>query len=326
MTTDQSAIMARLAALERENASLREKLFRYEQIERSRPCSGDEDEQADLALAESEERFRRLVETMKEGLIILDAERRILYVNPHLEKVSGYRLEELVGNAVQDFLSPETARQVYRGTSDDDPNPRPSFEVAWQRKTGELQYSIVSPQFLETAEGGRHVSFAVITDITPKKNAENALRRREKELRDKNLRLEEMNTALQTLVRMRKQDKAEIQEAVSSNLKRLVNPLLEKLRASGLNDRQKAYLDLLSSNLEEMAAVRDNRFASRLLALTPSEIEVANLVRHGRTTKEIASFMNISSRTVDMHRLNIRKKLGLHRQGTNLRSYLLSNG
>ena len=286
----------------------------------------DESKRTYLALAESEERFRRLVESMREGLIILDGEGRITYVNQHLEQVSGYRSDELVGKTVHEFLSPEASRLIHRRLSGEDRPPHPSFEMAWRRKTGERQYSIVSPQILVRAEGRRRRSFAIITDITPTKNAENVLRLREKELRAKNLRLEEMNSALQTLVKMREQDKAEIQNAVSSNLKRLVYPLVEKLRNSGLNDRQKIYLDMLSNNLEEMVSSHNNHLASRLLSLTPSEIEVANLVRHGRTTKEIASLMHISTRTVDMHRLNIRKKLGLHRQGTNLRSYLLASG
>jgi DNA-binding CsgD family transcriptional regulator len=73
-----------------------------------------------------------------------------------------------------------------------------------------------------------------------------------------------------------------------------------------------------------MSASHSKGLSSRFLVLTPVEMEVANFVRHGRTTKEIATLMNISSRTVDMHRLNIRRKLGIHRTGTNLRSFLLS--
>lgn len=276
------------------------------------------------ALVESEERFRRLVDTMNEGLVILDDEGRILYVNKQLEHVSGYRSEELVGHGVHEFLSPETSQLIHRRLSGQGENRQAAFEVAWQRKSGERLYSIVSPQILETAEGGRRTSFAVVTDITPKKKAENVLRRREKELREKNLRLEEMNTALQTLVKLREKDKLEIERAVSTHLKRLVGPLVEKLRSSGLSERQKLYIDLLSSNLEELASSCDSGFASQMMVLTPAETEVANLVRHGRTTKEIASLMNISVRTVDMHRLNIRRKLGLHRKGTNLRSFLLS--
>lgn len=284
----------------------------------------DERKRALMALAESEQRFRRLVETMNEGLVILDNEGRLTYVNKHLEEISGFSTEELVGRKIQEFLSPEASRYVYQRITGQDKNPRRSFEMTWKRKSGEQKYSIISPQVLPGAEDGASGSFAIITDITAKKKAENAVRRREKELQNKNAQLEEMNTALRTLVNLREHDKSEIENRISANLQQLVAPLVEKLQSSGLNDRQKIYTKLLSAYLDEITSSFNQIPPPHLLVLTPAEIEVANLVKHGRSTKEIASLVNISARTVDMHRLNIRRKLGLHKKGTNLRSFLLS--
>lgn len=284
----------------------------------------DERKRALMALAESEQRFRRLVETMNEGLVILDNEGRLTYVNKHLEEISGFSTEELVGRKIQEFLSPEASRHVYQRITGQDKNPRRSFEMTWKRKSGEQKYSIISPQVLPGAEDGASGSFAIITDITAKKKAENAVRRREKELQNKNAQLEEMNTALRTLVNLREHDKSEIENRISANLQQLVAPLVEKLQSSGLNDRQKIYTKLLSAYLDEITSSFNQIPPPHLLVLTPAEIEVANLVKHGRSTKEIASLVNISARTVDMHRLNIRRKLGLHKKGTNLRSFLLS--
>jgi DNA-binding CsgD family transcriptional regulator len=58
--------------------------------------------------------------------------------------------------------------------------------------------------------------------------------------------------------------------------------------------------------------------------LTPKEIDVAALVREGRTSKEIAEVLTISVSGVDFHRKQIRKKLGLTNEKSNLLSYLLS--
>lgn len=284
----------------------------------------DEQKRALKALAESEQRFRRLVETMKEGLIILDRDGRLIYVNQHLEEISGYNTEELIGHEIEEFLSPEGLHFLQRRLSGQDDNLQRAFEIAWKRKNGELRYSIISPQVLPGGDGGSQGTFAIITDITAKKKAEVAVRRREKELRHKNDQLAEMNTALRMLAKLREQDKSEIENRVTANLQQLVEPLIEKLQNSGLNDRQKIYTQLLSANLKEITSSFNQRVSPHLLVLTPAEIEVANMVKHGRTTKEIASLMMISARTVDMHRLNIRRKLGLHKRSTNLRSYLLS--
>lgn len=284
----------------------------------------NEHKQTLIALEESEKRFRRLVETMKEGLIILDNDGRILYVNQHLENISGYRSDELIGRKVQDFLPPDVSKLIYQRLTGQGRNLRHAFEIRWKSKKDEPKFSIISPQILSNVDGGSDISFAIITDITAKKEAENLLHQREEELQKKNEQLEKMNTALRKLVDMRESDKAELKNAFAKGLHQLIDPIMDKLRTSGLNDRQKIYVDLLSANLKEMTAPYNKGLSPRLMLLTPGEIEVANLVKYGRTTKEIASVLNISTRTVDMHRLNIRRKLGLHRTGTNLRTYLLS--
>jgi DNA-binding CsgD family transcriptional regulator len=60
------------------------------------------------------------------------------------------------------------------------------------------------------------------------------------------------------------------------------------------------------------------------VCLTPQEIQVANLVRSGRQSKEIAELLDNSINAVNFHRKNIRAELGLKHEGTNLRSYLLT--
>lgn len=147
---------------------------------------------------------------------------------------------------------------------------------------------------------------------------------KERELQEKNDHLAEINTALQTLVKIRDQDKAEIEESIVATIHQLVDPLLVRLKASGLSERQKSYVAILEANLHEVITPFSRQIATRYLELTPAEVEVANLVKHGRKTKEIASLLNISTRTVEMHRRNIRRKLGLRNKHANLRTFLLA--
>jgi DNA-binding NarL/FixJ family response regulator len=54
------------------------------------------------------------------------------------------------------------------------------------------------------------------------------------------------------------------------------------------------------------------------------EIEVANLITEGKSTKEIAKLLNSTDRAIKFHRANIRRKLGLKKTSKNLATYLLS--
>jgi len=164
----------------------------------------------------------------------------------------------------------------------------------------------------------------VITDISEQKLTEQELREREKALEMQTNNLEEANTALRVLLQRRDEDRAELEEKVLFNVRQLIEPYMEKLNKSELNERQKAHLSVLKTNLKEIVEPFSRRLSHTYLKLTPTEIQVANLIRQGKTTKEIAELLNLSSRTIESHRKNIRKKMGLKDKKENLRTHLLS--
>jgi DNA-binding CsgD family transcriptional regulator len=162
------------------------------------------------------------------------------------------------------------------------------------------------------------------TDITERKLVEEALKAREKELQVQTSDLEEANTALKVLLNKGDEDRAELEQKMLLNVKQLAMPHLEKLKKSGLNERQETYIDILESNISEIISPFTLKLSSQYLNLTPTEIQVANLVKEGKTTKEVAELLTSSTKAVEFHRQNIRKKLGLKNKKINLRSYLLS--
>jgi len=125
-------------------------------------------------------------------------------------------------------------------------------------------------------------------------------------------------------LRKREADRMDVEEKMLSNAKGLILPYLEKLKASRLDDRQRIYLNLVESNLNELISPLSQRMSRHYLNFTPLEIQVANLVKEGRTTKDIAQIMGLSIRTIEAVRYTIRRKLGLKKKRSNLRSYLLS--
>jgi DNA-binding CsgD family transcriptional regulator len=161
-------------------------------------------------------------------------------------------------------------------------------------------------------------------EVEERKNAEEALRRREVELEAQSHHLEEVNTALKVLLKQREDDKNEIGENVLSNVKELITPYVERLNKSRLSTGQKTLVNIMASNLENIISPFISNLSSKYFNFTPMEIKVANLVKEGKTNKEIAEVLCLSKNTILFHRHNIRSKLGIKNQKINLRSHLLS--
>ena len=82
------------------------------------------------------------------------------------------------------------------------------------------------------------------------------------------------------------------------------------------------WVKIISSNLKDILSPFGRTLSLSQQKLTPREIQIANLIREGRTTKEIATLLNASERTITTHRDNIRKKLGLNTRKANLQTHL----
>lgn len=104
----------------------------------------------------------------------------------------------------------------------------------------------------------------------------------------------------------------------------LILPYMDKLNGSDLDERQKVLLGILGSNLNDITSSFSQSLSHNYSGFTPSEMQIASLVRQGKTSKQIADLLNLSSRTIETHRKNIRKKLGLGKKKRNLRTHLLS--
>ncbi len=110
-----------------------------------------------------------------------------------------------------------------------------------------------------------------------------------------------------------------------TNVRELISPYFDKINETKLDDHQKAILNILESNLDEIISPFTRKLSLKYLNLTPREIQIVNMIKIGYQSKKIAKIMKISPRTIDTHRKNIRSKIGLGKKRANLRSHLLAH-
>ena len=165
------------------------------------------------------------------------------------------------------------------------------------------------------------VSHEEITDL---KLTEQALRESQEDLSEQKQGLEEANVALKVLLKQRETDKQELEKRFLTNVKGLVLPYVEKLRNARLKPKEKILVEIIESHLQDVITPLMQNLANANIMLTPQEMQVASLVKDGKTSKEIADILIISEATVNFHRKNLRIKFGLTNKQTNLRAYLMS--
>ncbi len=287
-------------------------------------------EKAVAHLQESEEKYKTIFHNANDEIVYLDTDGTIIEVNDKVEDIFGYKREEVIGKNFVELgvRSPENLQidiERLKGSVDD--NPLRMEEIYAYHKNGTEICMEVNASIVREKDEVKGV-LAIIRDITERKRTEEALEKYREHLEElvneRTNNLEEVNIALKVLLKKREKDKDDLGEKILANVKELVLPFLEKLKSDDLNKKQKAFVEIMEYNLNDIISPFVREFSSRFLNLTATEIRISNLVKQGKTTKEVAALLSMSPRTVDIHRYNIRKKLGINNKKAGLTSHLLS--
>lgn len=284
------------------------------------------------ALLESEEHLRSLMECAS-GFVVYrlvrdDNEPYSLKqdaISPSIEQILGYKPEDFKVSSYYDHLHPDDVEGVMQ-----------AHEAALETGKYEKIARVYNPKIgdyvwihafsIAVRDKNGEISHAngIFLDVTEKHRAFQKVKKSEKELENRANSLFEMNTALNVLIKKMESKESDFLEHVTANMQHLVLPYLEKIRKNTSDSINQALIDIVETNLKKVTADFSHRLSSSVYSLTATEIKVANLVKLGNTTKEIAATLSISYKTVESHRERVRKKLGINNKKINLRSHLLS--
>ncbi len=127
---------------------------------------------AEEAVRENEEKFRTIVETTLEGVMMVDANSRISYVNQRICDIFGYSAHELIGRDRFFLVDDEDRAKAKQNAQRRRQGVQEQFDRRFRHKDGALVWGIVSATPLSNKDGQIVGSFLMITDITKRKRVE----------------------------------------------------------------------------------------------------------------------------------------------------------
>jgi len=311
-----------------------------------------------------EERYGSLFENAGEGIFQTSVSGRILNVNPALARSFGYRSPEEMKRDIRNVsrqiytdrrLRAEILRRVEaRGHA--------KFEFRFLRKDKSQGWGYTSMHAVRNAQGKTayyegffldmtahkemeeqlqksrdlleqrvlertrkiaELNRELAADVAERKRVERELRAREKELKRRAVKLEAFNVTLRTHLEQREADRTEIERRIMANVDDLIMPCVERLKGTALPKPAHQLVLNLQENLRALTSPFTREMKAKA-HLTATELQIADYIKKGKSSKQIGALMRLSPGTVDFHRNQIRKKLNIRGEKVSLQAYLLN--
>ena len=226
-----------------------------------------ESKRAEEKLRESEEKYRNIVETASEGVLITDDKAMITYANKKMTDMSGYSLEEGIGRPIWDFISEESKAIAKLNLERRRQGINGSYELKLIRKDGSPLWVFINAKSLFDKDGRFVGSLSMLTDITKRKEAE------------------------ETLANIEIARKQEIHHRIKNNLQ-IISSLLD-LQAEKFNNRK----DIKDSEvLEAFRESQDRVFSIALIHEELSKGGNIDLLNFSQYIKDLAENLLVTHR------------------------------
>jgi len=266
--------------------------------------------------------LRRYMEKGAIGIYLKDTDNRILWVNQSYAAMVGFDPKDLIGKRVDDVVNDPKLMAVLR--KEDETvyaTGQPVFNLLKNPTNDKIKFIRIDkiPFIGKNRKILGIIGLAVEIDGPPLD-----VEALQEKVSSTSQKLADTETALRVLLEHREKDAALTKEKLGERVKTLVLPYLENLRQTPMQPDQLEYLGLIEENLKNFYDPNYAKLSAPEYKLSPSELKVSQLVRDGKTNKEIAKMLHLSKSTILTHRHHVRVKLGIKNKKVNLRSLLKS--
>jgi PAS domain S-box-containing protein len=320
---------------------------------------------APTSLISAEEKYRSIFEHTVEGIFHTTSSGKILDLNPALARIFRYRspgeMKKKIKNIPRQLYADQDMRE--KSLRMLEARGHAEFDFRYERKDKTLGWGHASVRAVRNARGKiayyegfflditdrkemeeklrqtrlffeqrmiertrkiARLHAVLAADIAERKKMERTLRVRERELKRRSVKLEQFNITLRTLLEQREIDRRALEGQIMTNIDDLILPCIERLQTTELTDQARSLIQSLQENLHALTSP----FLSKVKAeahLTSTELEIANFIKKGKSSKEIGAIMKLSAGTIDFHRNMIRRRLGIRGEKISLQSYLMDH-
>ena len=279
--------------------------------------------QTELALKDSEKRYRAVVESQSEVISRFKTDGTFTFVNEAYCRFFGKSESDLIGKKWFPVAHVDDLPNINRRLEElSIENP----EVVIENRVWDTQGRLRWMQFINHGffddRGNLYEIQSVGRDTTELKEKEQLIHLREREIREKAADLKKTNNALEVLLEYRHRQIDALKEDIYRNYSKLILPELNSLKNRLKLSSNKKTIELILNLFESMVSTDTAQLTSGRFGLTKTEIRIAAMILNGMTSSEIANHLSISINTVGFHRKNLRKKLGIHKSAIELSQYL----
>ncbi len=286
------------------------------------------EKQLEESLQAQTERFLAIIDNAPFAAVLVDANGKWTYVNTRFRELSGYDLYDIPDEATW-FL-----------TAYPDPDYRSTI-------LGERQHEVERFKHDASLREGRELTFMVtckdktqkavrfipvslpsggylktLIDMTEQESMKEGLMRTQARLVMKSAQLRGVNAQMKLLLKNRHDTQLEMESSITDNINRLVLPFVGELKKCHRDAHYMACIEMIEQNIRNVISPFMRDLTAKYDGLTVREVQIIDLVKNGKSTKEIAQTLTISQSAVNFHRNNIRRKLGITNERVNLQTYL----